>query len=161
MNIKTDSKIKEDDGILVKWGDSYATGIDIIDKQHIELINLTNELYRNCLSGDIENKFKDTLSRMVTYVRFHFSAELELLARIKYPQYADHKKQHDSLVMNVLDAAKQFNEGKKYVPNQFVRSLKDWIFGHIAYADKVYSAYILDQKKKGLLTDQQINGTQK
>jgi hemerythrin len=44
------------------------------------------------------------------------------------------------------------------VPNHFVRTLRDWILSHIALTDKLYAAFIETQKKKGLLSDQEING---
>ena len=94
---------------------------------------------------------------MVDYVRFHFGAEQQLLAGISYPDYPDHKKQHESLVRDILGAAKDFKEGRKFVPNQFVRTLKEWILGHIAVYDRIYSSYVMSQKKKGLLNDIQIN----
>ena len=143
---------------IVQWEAKYATGIEIIDIQHKKLVDLTNELYRACLSRDasVEEMFKEAMGRMVEYVRYHFSEEQDLLQRINYPDYHDHKKQHDTLVMQILSAAKGYNEGKKFVPNNFVRTLKDWVFGHIAVSDKIYSGYVHEQKKKGLLTDEQL-----
>ena len=145
---------------LVVWSESYATGIELIDNQHRELVNLTNHLYKACLTGEdaVKTVFKEAMSRMVEYVRFHFSAELEILARIHYPGYPEHKKQHDELVQKILEAAQDYNEGKKFIANQFVRTLKDWVFSHIAIYDKVYAAYVAEQKTKGLLTDQMLGG---
>ena len=145
---------------IVTWGDSYATGIELIDNQHKELVRLTNQLYHACLAGSetVETAFKAAMTQMVDYVRFHFTAELEILKRINYPNYHEHKKQHVTLVMNILEASKEFSAGKKFVAHNFVRTLKDWVFSHIAFADKLYAAYINEQKTKGLLTDNQISG---
>ena len=150
----------ENNNEIVKWGDSYATGIDIIDNQHRELVHLTNHLYQACLKGnsEAETVFQKAMSSMVEYVRFHFTSELELLKRINYPKYSEHKKLHDALVLKILDTSKEYSDGKKFVPHSFVRSLKDWVFGHIALYDKSYSQYISEQKSKGLLTDKQISG---
>lgn len=144
---------------IVAWDPKYETGIALIDEQHKELVSLTNALYHACLSGSETARaaFKETMSRMVNYVRFHFATEQKLLERIRYPNYADHKKKHDDLVKSVLEAVKEYNEGQKFVPNHFVRTLKDWIFGHIAIDDKAYAAYAETQKKKGLLSDAEIN----
>jgi hemerythrin len=151
---------KNDNPDIVIWNDKYATGIQMIDSQHKELFFLTNELFRACLGKDdaLESVFKETMGRMVEYVRFHFGAEQELLQRIKYPDYQEHKKQHDMLVRNILESVKEYNVGKKLVPNQFVRTLRDWILSHIAFTDKLYVSYIVTQKKKGLLSDKEING---
>jgi hemerythrin len=143
---------------IVSWEEKYATGIDLIDDQHKELVIMTNSLYQACRTKEGDRLFKDAMRDMVDYVRFHFGAEIEMLERIKYPELNEHKKQHDSLIKSILEAAKSFEDGKPFVANNFVRTLKDWIFGHIAISDKLYAAHIADQKKKGLLTDNQIEG---
>ena len=145
---------------IIIWSEKYATGIPLIDNQHRELVRLTNQLHQACLHGEKEAgpAFKEAMSRMVEYVRFHFSAELKLLEGIKFPDYNEHKKQHDSLVKDILEAAGEYREGRRFIPNNFVRTLRDWVFGHIAYYDKAYGAYVADQKKKGLISDQQLLG---
>jgi len=147
-----------DDKDMVVWDEKYATGIDLIDLQHKELFLLTNELFRACLTGEkkLNSVFTETMGRMVDYVRFHFSAEQELLHRIKYPEYQEHKKQHEKLIRDILEAVKAHQKGEKFVPNQFVRTMRDWILGHIALSDRQYAAFIADQKKKGLLSDADI-----
>jgi len=153
-----DAAINVEDAEIVSWSDKYATGIELIDSQHHQLVDLTNELYRACLSGGDERlaAFKDAMSRMVEYVRFHFTAELKLLDAIKYPDYNNHKKMHNDLVEEILAASKTYDDGKKFVPNKFVRTLRDWVFGHIAVYDKIYAAYIAEQLKNGQLTGQRI-----
>jgi hemerythrin len=143
---------------IVSWSDKYATGIELIDHQHHQLVDLTNELYRACLSGGEERLvvFKEAMKRMVDYVRFHFTAELKLLAAIKYPDYNNHKKMHNDLVEEILAASNKYDDGKKFVPNHFVRTLKDWVFGHIAVYDKIYAAYIEEQINNGQLTKKTI-----
>jgi hemerythrin len=44
-----------------------------------------------------------------------------------------------------------FQDGRKFVPNNFVRFLKDWILSHIAIQDTLYAKYIVDLKKQGQL----------
>jgi len=150
--------VADEDAEIVSWSDKYATGIELIDNQHHQLVDLTNELYRACLSGGDERLavFKEAMSRMVEYVRFHFTAELKLLDAIKYPDYNNHKKMHNDLVEEILVASKKYDDGKKFVPNTFVRTLRDWVFGHIALYDKVYAAYVAEQKSKGVLTDKML-----
>jgi hemerythrin len=145
---------------MVVWEEKYAIGIHLIDSQHKELFSLTNELFRACMSEEdtLEIVFKETMERMVAYVRFHFGAEQELLQRVKYPDYHEHVKQHETLIREILESVKEYNYGKKFVPNQFVRILRDWILSHIAHYDKLYAAYIAAQKKNGLLNDKEING---
>jgi len=140
---------------LVTWKEQYATGIPLIDGQHMELVNLANKLYQACLEGPdtVGSVFKEAMSRMVDYVRFHFNAEQVLLEKIQYPRYHEHKKQHETLVKDILEAVRDYETGKKFVPNNFVRTLADWVFGHIAIYDKYYAEYALELKQKGLLAE--------
>jgi len=140
---------------IVSWEPRYATGILPIDKQHKELVDLTNKLFHACLSKkkDVDAVYNEALHKLVEYVRFHFSDEEKILQSIGFPEYPEHKKEHETLIKEILASAKNYNAGGKFVPNQCVRTLKDWIFGHIAVTDKVYSVYVKGQRKKGLLID--------
>ena len=148
------SKTGTDVPTIVNWDIKYSTGINLIDAQHQQLIILTNQLYAACFAkeDELEIAFKAAMKRMVEYVRFHLSAEVKFLEGVKYPDSRNHKKMHDTLIQNILDTVKSHDEGKKFVPNNFVRTLVDWIFGHIAFYDKAYSVYIMEQLKSGALT---------
>jgi hemerythrin len=84
----------------------------------------------------------------VAYVKYHFAAEEKLLEQVKYPDLALHKKEHESFVKKVLEGVKEFEEGKKFIPNVFVRYLKEWVLAHIAVEDKKYAEYILRLKSR-------------
>ena len=143
---------------IVCWDQKYSVGIKLIDDQHRELVNLTNKLYESCMTRDtsIEAVFNDAMHRMVEYVRMHFTAENLLLERIGFPNHFEHKKLHETLVKDILAAVKSYEEGNKLIPNQFVRTLKEWVFGHIAIFDQTYALYIHEQVKKGLIKKEQL-----
>ncbi|GHV44313.1 hemerythrin [Spirochaetia bacterium] len=143
----------EADNVLVEWDNRYAIGIPLIDDQHKELIQLTNELYKSCLAGDeaARANFGTAVKGTVDYVKYHFSAEEKILENVKYPEIGEHKRQHEVFVKQVLEDVQNFQEGKKFVPNVFVRFLKDWILSHIAVMDTQYAKYIQNLKKQGAL----------
>jgi len=143
---------------IVAWDKKYSTGIEKIDSQHRHLFDLTNQLYNACFSNEdeLDAKFKEAIKKMVDYVRYHFESEQKLLAAIGYPEYQNHKSQHDKLIQDILIAVQDYKDGKKHTPNNFVRTLKEWILSHIAYYDKAYSTFAIDQLKKGLLTEKTL-----
>ena len=145
------------EGIVI-WDEKYATGIELIDMQHKQLINLTNNLYVACSArGDnLQTVFKDAMKRMVDYVRFHFEAEVKLLAAIRFPDSVNHQKMHDVLIKDILDAVKDYSEGKKFIPNNFVRTLVQWILSHIAFYDKQYANFAMESIKNGTLTVEKL-----
>ncbi|MDR0643990.1 MAG: bacteriohemerythrin [Treponema sp.] len=141
------------DELFVRWDDHYSVGIPAIDSQHKELLNLTNELYDACQLGDeaARSYFRDIIHKAVEYAKFHFSAEEQIMKRIKFPEIAEHKKEHRSFVRRVLADVESFESGKLFVPNTFVRFLKDWILTHVAMSDQKYHSYIIKLKKQGAI----------
>jgi hemerythrin len=139
---------------LVEWDDRYSVGIPLIDEQHKELVRLTNELYEGCLAGEetARDYFMTAVKGTVDYVKYHFGMEEKLLQNSGYPELAEHKREHEAFIKHIVDEVQSFNAGKKFVPNVFVRYLKDWILSHIAVADKRYSVFIMNLKKQGALS---------
>jgi hemerythrin len=138
---------------FVKWEERYLINIPFIDEQHKELVHLTNELYQGCLMGDdvARDYFMKTIKGVVDYVGKHFYAEEKMLENVSYPGLGTHKNQHENFVKKILEEVKSFQDGRKFVPNVFVRYLRDWILSHIAVEDKLYAEYIFNLKKQGLL----------
>jgi hemerythrin len=140
--------------VFVVWDDKYSVGIPLIDDQHKELIRLTNDLYESCLAGEdaARANFMEAVKGAVDYVKYHFGVEEKLLQNAGYPELAEHKKEHEAFVKHILGEVQSFQVGKKFVPNVFVRYLKDWILSHIALKDRRYAAYILGLRKPSVLS---------
>jgi hemerythrin len=138
---------------FIPWSDRYRLGIPLIDEQHKKLIDMTNTLYEGCRGGDETAKayFLRTIHEAVDYVRFHFTTEEKILERISYPDLEAHKKEHEDFVKEIIRQVQAFQEGKQFVPNIFVRYLRDWVFTHIAVSDKQYAVYLVEMKKQGAL----------
>ncbi|MDR1637762.1 MAG: bacteriohemerythrin [Treponema sp.] len=142
-----------DSADFIEWDERYLMNIPFIDEQHKELVRLTNELYQGCLMGDDVARayFMKTIKGIVDYVGKHFSMEEKMLENVHYPNLGAHKNQHEEFVKKILEDVNSFQNGKQFVPNVFVRYLKDWILSHIALEDKRYANYIFDLKKQGRL----------
>jgi hemerythrin len=138
---------------IVTWHKTFSINIPIIDAQHMELINLTNKLYRNCLKGREHSKevFMGVLRGTVDYVGYHFSTEEKIMERVGYPAFGAHKREHTNFVREVLKSANNFSRGVNYNPIAFVKYLKDWVLTHIAVSDTALGTYLLNLKQQGTL----------
>ena len=128
----------------VDWNEKYSVGINEIDKQHKKLLDFTNDLYNACGKGkdDANELFKVTIKKAVDYVHTHFAYEENLMKQYNYPDYIIHKKQHEEFIRKILEEVKKFQTGALFVPNSFVRFLRDWTLEHIAIVDKKYQKHL-------------------
>ncbi|MDR0585138.1 MAG: bacteriohemerythrin [Treponema sp.] len=129
---------------LVAWSDDFLVGNSVIDRQHKELVRLTNEFWAGCQMGGVMAKvyFLQTIQGTVLYVKTHFSTEEELMRKANYPDFDAHKKQHEDFVAEVTRQIQFFEKEDNPNPSKFVEYLMNWILKHVADSDKKYMPYI-------------------
>ena len=138
---------------FVEWDDRFSVGVPLIDSQHKQLLEMTNELYLACRysSTSAKEQFKKTAHGAVVYVKYHFSTEEQIMEKTAYPEMGPHKKAHAEFVQKVLTDVASFEKGKQFIPYQFVRFLRDWILSHIAITDSKMGNFLLELQKTGKL----------
>ncbi|GMO42155.1 MAG: bacteriohemerythrin [Treponemataceae bacterium] len=131
---------------LVQWSEDFSVKNRLIDTQHKELVRFTNELYAACKTGGFSERlsFIRTVQDAVNYAKEHFSTEERMLIQKNYPEYAQHKTEHDAFVAEVLRQVKQLDNMKDIEGKPFVFFLRDWLLNHIAISDKKYTPYVQD-----------------
>ena len=141
----------------ITWNDGYIAGIKLIDDQHKELVQITNELYDACMKGGDEVLvcFKKTIQMMVNHAKEVFAHEEELFEQTAYPGTASHKAQHREFIKTILEHEKKFRSGARFVPNSFARYLMEWISSHIAVNDKNFGIYYAEKSAEMKITFQQ------
>jgi len=142
---------------LITWSDKFSSGIKLIDDQHKGLVELVNEMFNHVTGNDLQehNYFNRVINDAVSYVKTHFATEEKLMIATKFEGYAEHKKEHDSFVLAVVENIKDYEAGKRLTLSSFTRFLKDWVLSHIALMDKKYFDYfkrVASRKADGKLS---------
>ena len=145
--------------VIATWQNSYSVGIKMFDKQHMELINLTNKLYSSCFENkDLSNfVFLDTIHDTVDYVKYHFGTEEKVMEKLNYPKFKEHKSEHADFVRQVFARVNDFRSGKANTSIAFVRFLKDWILHHIAVCDKEMGKFVIEKIKSTETQNKDLN----
>jgi hemerythrin len=127
----------------VKWSESYALGIKLIDDQHKALIDIVNDIFSHASGREREEHeyFREVIKQAVDYIKFHFATEEKVMKSTKYKSYDAHKKNHEEFILKVLSTAKDYESGKRLTLTNFGYFLKDWVLSHIAVMDKKYCEY--------------------
>jgi hemerythrin len=131
------------DSDTLVWKDEYSVGFEPIDAQHKQLVAAINGLIqgsrRGAAAADVA--FIKTLKSAIEYAQTHFSTEEKYMLQAAYPDLAEHKKQHEAFVAEIVIQLRAFESGKNE-PSVLLTFLKDWLLDHIAVMDKKYAPYL-------------------
>ena len=135
------------------WEESYSVGFPPIDDQHKTLVVMINDLFANCREDGITSRavFARIINEAGEYARSHFSTEEKYLLMAGYPDFQNHKKEHESFMAEIRNEFKKFREGSAS-PEYLARYLKGWLLNHIAVTDKKFEPYLV-KLQSGLLPD--------
>jgi hemerythrin len=134
---------------IIEWNVGYLLGIKEIDSRHKQLVQLLNETYDEFRRGvDIKRSILDEL---IEYADYIFKFEEELMLEIAYPDYAEHKKEHESFTSRVLGFKKLAKQNKN-LPIELLWFLCNWVTHHIRETDaefgRFYDVHSLSQRIK-------------
>jgi hemerythrin len=128
---------------FIEWNDRLSTGIAVTDLQHRALLRMTNDLCTSCLyGGSIAGAyFSVTARRTMEYIRLHFLTEELVMTEIRFPDLAEHRRQHRQCLRDLRGYIGKFEAGARHIPRRFARRLTDWLLTHVSVADKQYGDY--------------------
>lgn len=119
------------------WKDDYRLGIEEIDIQHQNLFSIANRLND---TSDAEQLY-DELMNLYRYTREHFKAEEALMRECGYPEYREHRQQHDELLDTLnQSAAEVVREPEKLAKLQAF--MAHWVVEHILNQDQKIATYL-------------------
>ncbi|MGE4421341.1 MAG: bacteriohemerythrin [Pseudodesulfovibrio sp.] len=127
---------------LIVWDDSIATGIELIDEQHQELIGLINRLNSAMQQGKGKAVLGEILDELGHYAVFHFGQEEILFDKYGYPETDQHKAAHQKLLSDTTTFIEQFKAGQTGMSRDLFFFLKDWLTNHIKGVDHRYIPFL-------------------
>lgn len=126
----------------ISWKEDYEIGLPEVDRQHMRLVELINELHAAMETGTAAESEK-VLDGLIEYTNTHFTDEERLQERHGYPELKAHQKLHEDLVMDVLDFRKRYQDAEPGVEMNLMWFLKDWLLNHIKLQDAKIARHIL------------------
>lgn len=125
----------------IEWKDEYAIGIKEIDSQHKELVSLFSKISGSIQSDLPWSEIHFQIVELKTFATFHFEFEEALMRLFGYTEHETHADAHQ-VFFDKLHAIEQ-SSIRDEVKQEVVRLAFDWLFAHIATADKAYAKHIL------------------
>ncbi|MFZ2539000.1 MAG: hemerythrin domain-containing protein [Oscillospiraceae bacterium] len=134
------------------WSKELESGIQLIDTQHKQIIELANLIIIRRKFGDDTIIISEYLDFLQKYIQYHLQSEEAFQSNTNYPKHRAHQVSHQSLatefkfILVKLQASNyEIKEAEKFY-NFFISSIKN----HILVDDLEFSVYyknILNQPK--------------
>lgn len=120
---------------LLQWKKEYSVGIDAVDHEHQELIELINRLYDTATSGKSREAVLAFFGDLFKGISAHFALEERIMRERGYDQVIAHKQDHERLLDELRDIMDDFEEGEELSDLSLAESLDAWFSRHFETHD--------------------------
>ncbi len=94
--------------MTIHWNEAMSVGDATIDNEHKQLIKLINDAGVALDERENHDALLAVLDELVKYTRYHFDREEVTQLKIKYPDYVEHKLEHQELVEKLEEFLQHF-----------------------------------------------------
>ena len=128
--------------IRLEWNDKWNSGEKEIDRQHKELIALSNQLLSRVIMGESREEMKNQIELLFVSLKLHFDYEEIILERIHYPERLEHAVIHNKLLEHASRLKLNYYEDELKASLFFTFLLNEVISAHVLKEDFKFFAYL-------------------
>ncbi len=133
--------------LKLEWTPSMETGIDVVDRQHRELVDQVNRLVEAMRAGKGRQVVGDILSFLGRYAVEHFQTEERIMERGGYPDLERHRQVHEAFKKDFGALAAEYDRSptKLSLTIEVQRRVMEWLRDHVLKMDKKAAEYLRAQ----------------
>lgn len=126
---------------FMPWTSALELGLAEIDRQHQQLVAMTNALHDELMSASPRRTVVgEILEGLVDYTHNHFIVEEVVFQQHDYPETAAHQAEHDGFTAKAMELLGRFEDGDE-VTLEALDFLKQWLVHHICVVDRAYAPF--------------------
>lgn len=120
---------------LLKWQDEFSVGVAEVDHEHRELIELISNLQQGLQTGADTRTIIQSLGEIYAQIAAHFALEEKMMRELRYPAYADHKEDHETLLDDLRDIMDDVEDDGVLDQAHLTDDLNRWFSDHFQTHD--------------------------
>jgi hemerythrin len=125
---------------MFHWSDKFLVGIARIDFEHRIFLDLIADFEKAIHAKSEPQELQNILEEIILYAKFHFRSEENMMAKIGYPDLAEHRDIHYHLIDNLNNKATAIIMGL-IKPEDMLAFLIDWFTQHTTLEDIKIAAF--------------------
>jgi hemerythrin len=120
---------------LLQWKPSYSVGIEAVDHEHKELIDLINQLYGELMAKGEPLTASAFFGDLIKAISAHFALEERFMLERGYDQLSQHKADHERLLDEILAIMDDFESDEATSRDDLAARLDAWFSRHFETHD--------------------------
>jgi len=120
---------------VLQWREEFSVGIEEVDHEHRELIELIRTLQQDLQAGADTDRIIDVLGEIYNQIAAHFALEEKMMRKTRYPALADHKQDHETLLDDLRDIMDEVEDDGVLDETQLTDDLDRWFSDHFKTHD--------------------------
>ena len=121
--------------LLLHWKDEDSVGIDAVDHEHKELIELINRLYQELDAVDAKHTVPAFFGDLLKGISAHFALEEKFMRDQHYAGLGSHKSDHERLLDELRELMDSFEHAEEVDSLELGRCLDAWFSRHFRTHD--------------------------
>jgi hemerythrin len=126
---------EEEAMILLRWKDEYSVGIEAVDHEHKQLIDLINRLHEKLDAADARLTVPAFFGDLLKEISAHFALEEELMRDQGYGRLDQHKDDHERLLDELREIMDAFEQSEEIDAVELSLRLDSWFSRHFRTHD--------------------------
>jgi hemerythrin len=119
----------------LEWKEDYSVGIESMDVEHREMIELINRVYDELEGRRDAAAIEGFLGEVHSAISSHFALEERIMREASYEEYDAHKNDHEELLDKILDMMDASFENSETGLVQLEENLSSWFGNHFSTFD--------------------------
>ena len=120
---------------LLHWEKRYSVGIDAIDHEHRELVDLINRLYEEAHARGSKVAVLGFFGDLFQAISAHFALEERVMRERSYDQLMQHKNDHERLLDEIRDIMEDYEVTDLLDEQLLSQRLDAWFSRHFETHD--------------------------
>jgi len=122
---------------LLQWKDQYSVGIEAVDHEHRELIDLINRLYEELTTRRSKDAVEAFFGDIFRGISAHFALEERFMKEHRYERLSSHKADHERLLDEIRDIMEFARDSETLDQTELAARLDAWFSRHFETHDAV------------------------